>query len=110
VTVVEDDATAAAVASEPVCAAVVPVEAVLVGLGDGWVAEAGPGAVGGWRQAGWAPAVVVDPVGDRVLGDFGLVIGLAEAAADFGGEAALPVGVAGGESAPIIRSRLITAS
>jgi hypothetical protein len=43
-------------------------------------------------------------VGDRVLGDFGLVIGLAEAAADFGGEAALPVGAAGGESAPVQRA------
>jgi hypothetical protein len=77
------------------------VEAVLVGLGAGRVAEAGKGAVGRRGQAGWSPAVVVDPVGDRVLGDFGLVVGLAEAAADFGGEAALPVGVAGCLSAPV---------
>lgn len=84
--VVEDDASAAAVAGEPLCTAVVAVDAVLVGLGDGRVAEAGQGAIGGWGQAGWSPAVVVDPVGDRVLGDFGQVVGLAEAAADFGGE------------------------
>jgi hypothetical protein len=71
VAVVEDDASAAPVVGEPVCAAVVTIEAVLVGFGDGLVAEAGQGAVGGWRQGGWSPAVVVDPVSDRVFGNLG---------------------------------------
>jgi hypothetical protein len=62
------------------------------------------GAVGRPGQAEWWPAVVVDPMGDRVLDDFGPVVRLAEAAAHLDGEAVLPVGVAGGEAAPVQRA------
>lgn len=99
--VVEDPAAAEAVAGEPAGAAPVPVDAVLVDLGDAGAAESALVAVGGSCRAGWAPAVVGDPVGDRVLRYFRSVVGLTQAPGDFCGEATLPVRVAGREAPPV---------
>ncbi len=98
--VVEDAASATAVAGEPAGAALVSVEAVLVDLGCGLAAEAAQCAVGGPGQAGWAPTVLVDPARDRVGGGSGPVVELAESAADLDGEATLSIWAAGGQAPP----------
>jgi hypothetical protein len=99
VAVVEDDATAAAVAGEPGGDA----PAVFVGSGYGAAAVTAQRGVGGFGEAWWLPAVLVDPVRDRVLGDSWAVVGVAEAAADLVGEAPSFVRAAGGEAPPVQR-------
>jgi hypothetical protein len=76
-----------------------------------WWTGAACGPVDRFGQAGGLPAVLLDPVRDRVVGDARPVVGVAEAPADLGGEASLLVRAAGGlTSFRAVRSRLSAAA
>jgi len=103
--VVQDDAAGAAVAAEPEGCALVAVDA---GGGDGFGQVAGAAVAGCLGEGGrWrarrSPAVLLDPVRDRVCVVAGLVVGVADARADRRGEPGQILVVAGGEFAPVGR-------
>lgn len=103
VAVVEHGAAAAAGACEPGGAAVVAVAGAVVDFRAGPAAEAAGGVERAAGQAGRLPAVLVNPVGDRVVGDGWPVAQVAESAPDLGGELALIFGYDGGEAPPVQR-------
>ncbi len=92
--------TAAAVLRKPGGADDAGLAGALIGFAVVGASEGALAAVVMDGHVGWAPAVLVHPVRDRVMHDSGSVVGIAEAAPDSGSESLLHVEVSGGQPPP----------
>jgi hypothetical protein len=101
VAVVQDGVAAAAVEGEVLGAALLPLEGLLADSCGARRAVVPGLGVGGAGLAGWLPAVVFNPVGDRVPGLRRLVVGVSQPPSDLGDDLLALAGVAGGEAAPL---------
>src|SRR5215472_9278729 len=97
---VQDDVAAVAVHAEEQGAAFLPLEALRAGRGQPGGAVVAGLRVGGVRPAGRVPAVVFDPVRDRVAVLGRPIAGVAEPSPDLGDELPSLPRVARGEAAP----------
>jgi hypothetical protein len=100
----EHGVAAAAVLGEPGSAGEAGLFVALLGFSVAGAAEGALTAVVVDGQAGWPPAVLIDPVRDGVVNYLGPIAGLSETSPDLGGESLLHGRVPGRLSAPVQRS------